>query len=306
VTSVTGRGANTERFSGFADLYDANRPSAPDELGQLLMAYAASPTPRVVDLGSGTGLSSRWAAQWATSVIGVEPNDDMRAQAQSRPVAGLAYRDGTSARTGLPADSADIVVAVQAMHWMEPITTLNEVARILRAGGVFATVDADWPPVSGAAGAELAWQWLHRRIRVFEARAARGETDEHLRLQVDDDDPALVDDDLRDSHRNRAIPGGVLSWSKSQHLERIERSGHFAFSREVLFHQSSGGGAERFIALMRSQGSYQTLRRIGLSDDQLGVTEFEARVNDAYAQMPQGLVPDLSFSWRVRLGVRAG
>ena len=167
---------NMDRFSGFANLYDANRPSPPRGLGPLLASYANVPRPTVVDLGSGTGLSSRWAASWAGSVIGIEPNDDMRAIAESRHTSGVTYLPGVSHRTGLGDGVADVVLAVQAMHWMEPEPTLAEVARILRPGGVFAIADADWPPVAGVAGAERAWATLHRRIRVFEARAAAGES----------------------------------------------------------------------------------------------------------------------------------
>lgn len=104
--------ANTDRFSGFADLYDANRPTAPAALGPLLVAYSAASSPVVVDLGSGTGLSTRWAAGWAGRVIGIEPNRDMRSQAQSRPTAGVEYREGTSSNTGLATASADVVLAV--------------------------------------------------------------------------------------------------------------------------------------------------------------------------------------------------
>jgi SAM-dependent methyltransferase len=274
------------------------------------MAYAGTESPAVVDLGSGTGLSTRWAAGWAARVIGIEPNDDMRAQAEARPLAGVTYREGTAAETGLESASADIVLAVQAMHWMEPVSTLAEVARLVRPGGVFAAVDADWPPVSGVPGAELAWRQLHRRVRVFEARASRRDTDEQLRRPIDDDDAALADDDLTDPHRNRSMPGGITSWSKSQHLERIERSGAFEFVREVLFDQvvpdqpvGSGAGAERFIALMRSQGSYQGLRRMGLDDDEIGATEFERQVHQAYADRPTDLIPPMSFSWRARIGL---
>jgi SAM-dependent methyltransferase len=305
VATVTATSGNMDRFSGFADLYDANRPSAPPELGPLLASYAGVVRPQVVDLGSGTGLSSRWAADWAASVIGIEPNPDMRAQSQSRPVEGVTYRDGTSSDTGLPAASADVVLAVQAMHWMEPVSTLAEVTRVLRPGGVFAAIDADWPPVSGVTAAEVAWQRLHRRIRVFEARAARGETADALRRPIDADDPSLADDDMADPHRNRAMPGGVVSWSKSQHLERIERSGRFAFAREVMMHQTVGGGVDRFIALLHSQGSYQGLLRLGLDDDELGVTAFEADVRDAYSHAAAA-APSLAFSWRIRLGVLPG
>ena len=43
------------------------------------------------------------------------------------------------------------------------------------------------------------------------------------------------------------------------------------------------GGAERFVALMRSQGSYQGLLRLGMTDDELGATDFEREVHAAFA-----------------------
>jgi len=291
---------NLERFTGFADVYDANRPSAPARLGRVLASYAGTERPRVVDLGSGTGLSSRWAAAWAASVIGVEPNPDMRAQAATRPLPGLSYREGTSNNTGLASQSADIVLAVQAMHWMEPQSTLFEVHRLLRPGGVFAVIDADWPPVTGSVALEQAWADVHRRIRVLETRVAQGLAGDALRAPVVDDDPSLVDDDLVDPHRNRALPDGVRSWSKSGHLERIRASGWFPFSRELVFDEHEPADRHRLVALLRSQGSYQTLRRRGLSDADIGIDRYAAEVASVVTGKDEW---PISFSWRVRVGV---
>ena len=291
---------NLERFSGFADLYDEHRPTAPAALGPVLAAYAGVDAPDVVDIGSGTGLSTRWAATWARSVVGIEPNDDMRGQAEARGTAGVTYRRGHSASTGLDDGCGDVVLAVQAMHWLEPTSTLAEVGRLLRPGGVFAVVDADWPPIAGSAAAEHAWKVLHRRIRVLEARASRGEEGGELRRPIEDEDPTFADEDLVDPHRERAMPGGVRSWSKREHLSRMSRSGHFAFTRELLFDQPIEGGADRFVALMRSQGSYQGLRRSGLSDADIGADVFERA---ARAALTAGCSIELSFSWRARIGV---
>ena len=295
-----------DRFSGFADLYDANRPSPPPEIGAVLSSYARISAPVVVDLGSGTGLSSRWAGAWAKSVIGVEPSDDMRRRAVERGGANITYRPGIADRTGLDDGCADIVLAVQAMHWMDPTPTHREVARLLRPGGVFATVDADWPPVSGVVEAEAAWAVVHKRIRVFEARLSAGEDRAELRRSIDDDDPALADEDLADPHRNRAMPGGVRSWSKTEHLGRMRASGLFAFTRELVFDAllQGEGSADRFVALLRSQGSYQALAKAGLSDGEIGADVFERDVFSGFARSTAaGRTPEISFSWRVRLGV---
>jgi len=295
-----GRSGNLARFDGFADLYDAHRATPPAALGPLLTAYAGASDPQVVDLGSGTGLSTRWAASWAGSVIGVEPNDDMRLIAEAQPGPSVRYVAAVAEATGLPDADADIVLAVQAMHWLEPGATLAEVARILRPAGVFAVVDMDWPPAIGNATAESAWEYLHRRIRVLEARVARGEADDELRAPIHDDDPALVGDDLADPHRDRAMPGGVRSWSKREHLARMRSSGHFAYTREVVMSDVVVGGTDRFIALMRSQGSYQGLLRAGLTDDEIGMTAFVEVVDAA----PGGSDGRMVCCWRIRLGVR--
>ena len=296
-----GGAGNPERFSGFADLYDRTRPTPPADLGPLLARYAGVARPVVVDLGSGTGASSRWAAGWAGSVTGIEPNDDMRAVAESRPVPGAAYRKALAEDTGLVGRSTDVVLVVQAMHWLAPGPTLAEVARILRPGGVLAVVDADWPPVTGVARAEQAWIDAHRRLRVFDARVAGGETGRQLRRPIAEDDPALVGDDLADPHQDRVLPEGVRSWAKREHLARMRASGAFGMTRELLFNQAEPGGVDRFVDLLYSQGSYQTLRRLGLTDDELGTTAFETEVSQAFAGAPAA--PGLTFCWRVRLGI---
>lgn len=302
---------NLTRFSGFADLYDEVRPMPPADLGSLVVSYAGSNRPKVVDLGSGSGLSSRWAATWAGSVIGVEPNDDMRAVAESHPAPGVTYRPGLSHRTGLADGSADVVLVVQAMHWMEPGPTLEEIARVLRPGGVLAVADTDWPPVAGSARAERAWVAVDRWQGIFEKRMAAGETGPDLHRPPEPPGEVVSTLDMATAAGVTDRGAGARSWGKSGHLPRMTESGRFAFTRELVLHSAtrteySATGtedAERFIALMRSQGSYQRLRRAGLSDEELGVSWFEAEVRAGFGERP-GATP-LVFGWRVRLGVTA-
>ena len=247
---MTDASGAVDRFSGFADLYDSVRPTPPDAIGPLLCRYANEPSPRVVDLGSGTGLSSRWAATWARSVIGVEPNDDMRAVATAQQVESVAYQSGFSFATDLPDASADVVIAVQAMHWMEPVSTLAEVARIMRPGGVFASFDADWPPVAGLARAESAWSALDGLVRT--------------------NAPHTED--------------SVKAWPRCEHLANMVASNQFAWCRELFLHQTEAGGVDRFIALLQSQGGYQSLLKQGRSLADIGADIFEREVRAAYAE----------------------
>src|SRR5215204_3013382 len=133
--------------AGFADQYDAFRPAPPPVLLDALARYAGCSAPAlVVDLGSGTGLSTRAWAERATEVVGIEPNPEMRKAAERRiGQENVRYVDGFASETGLEPASADLVTCSQSFHWMERGPVLTEAARILREGGVFAAYDYDFP-----------------------------------------------------------------------------------------------------------------------------------------------------------------
>jgi hypothetical protein len=69
-----------------------------------------------------------------------------------------------------------------------------------------------------------------------------------------------------------------------------------------VFDQPVTASADKFIALIRSQGSYQDLRKSGLTDAEIGLEEFESAVRNSW--FAAGDPTQMSFSWRVRLGVK--
>jgi SAM-dependent methyltransferase len=122
------------RRDGFADHYNAFRPKPPPVLLAALIRYAGGPPLRcVVDLGSGTGLSTRAWAGRAGEVVGVEANESMRAVAERETEEeNVRYVAAFASETGLPEGLADLVTCSQSFHWMEPAPTLAEAARLLR------------------------------------------------------------------------------------------------------------------------------------------------------------------------------
>jgi SAM-dependent methyltransferase len=91
----------------------------------------------VADVGCGPGQSSRMFLENGNRVIGVEPNEAMRAAAKEilSEFVNFTVVDGTSENTTLEDESIDFVVAAQAFHWFDAEKTWREFKRILKPSG---------------------------------------------------------------------------------------------------------------------------------------------------------------------------
>ena len=142
---------STERFSGLADIYAASRPSYPIEaIDFIIKSTGLNSNSFMVDVGCGTGISTRLFADRGIKILGIEPNEDMLLSAQraSKSKSDSAtgdtitndsdnprYVHGTAEDTGLPEEHVDAVLSAQAFHWFNPDTALAEFHRILKTGG---------------------------------------------------------------------------------------------------------------------------------------------------------------------------
>ena len=251
--------------TGFAAGYDRHRPRPPAVLLETLCRYARVERPAlVVDLGCGTGLSTRAWSGLAERVVGVEPNPAMLAAAEPAP--GVEYREAFAQDTGLEDGCADIVTCSQSLHWMDPQPTFAEAARILRPGGLFAAYDYDWPPVIDPE--------VDEAYEAYQGR--RGEM-----------------------RRNRGIQRGADRWAKPGHLERMRESGQFRFCRELLFHSIEDGNADRVVGFAYSLGLPAAVDDPEL-ERELRVAELE---EVARRVLGDRTVPFL-FGYRARVGVR--
>ena len=252
--------------AGFATQYDRFRPRPPRALLDVLCRHARVERPAlVVDLGCGTGLSTRAWSGIAERAVGVEPNAAMLSAVEPAP--GVEYREAFAQETGLDDGCADIVTCSQSLHWMEPEPTFAEVARILRPGGVFAAYDYDWPPVVDPELDEAYAEYQRRRAG-FRAR--------------------------------HGVERGADRWPKHEHLDRMRASGRFRFCREILLHSEERGDADRVVGFTRSLGLPVVDLTYEDADDELGVGELEAVARRVLGDRTVPFV----FGYRVRVGVR--
>ena len=119
-----------EGFGADAGRYDRARPGYPAALvGQVT---AASPGPRVLDVGCGTGIAARQFQAAGCRVLGVDPDARM---------ADLARQSGVEVEVAAfetwdPAGRAfDAVIAGQAWHWVDPAAGAAKAAQVLHPGG---------------------------------------------------------------------------------------------------------------------------------------------------------------------------
>ncbi len=209
-----------ERFLGYADTYDEGRPKLPSKAIEILKIYLKKDINTIVDIGCGTGLSTEVCILFADNVIGIEPSIDMLSKARTKENEKMKFIQGYGDKTGLENECADIVICSQAFHWMKPESTLKEVYRILKKGGVFAVIDADYPPV------------INKELE---------QLDGYLRRKT----VSL------ENHDNKWVT------NKTEHLNNIRKSGLFEYSREICFAHTEKYAQERFKKFLLSQSSMQ-------------------------------------------------
>lgn len=139
----------TKRFSDRAADYVRYRPHYPEALVEVLRrAIGLEPGWRVADVGSGTGLSSERFVQAGCTVLGVEPNREMReaAEASYAGTPRFLSLDGRAEATGIDAGSVDLYVSGQAFHWFDKAAARAEALRILGRPKRALLMWNDWSP----------------------------------------------------------------------------------------------------------------------------------------------------------------
>jgi len=166
----------TERFSSRVEDYVRSRPSYPRAAIDLLATRCAlSPAAVVADIGSGTGILTELLLESGARVIGVEPNDAMRAAAEARLGAQARFRsvNGTAEATTLPPASIDLLVAGQAFHWFDVDKARREALRLLRSAGFAALLWNERPPEATAFLADYEALLLRHAAEYGEITASR-------------------------------------------------------------------------------------------------------------------------------------
>ena len=193
---------NFKQWSVLPDVYDDSRPAPPEIIKKIILSWLGKAPNAVVDVGCGTGLSTIIWKDVAAEIIGIEPNDDMRAIADKNvKCGGIDFKKGISNEINLPSDYADIITVSQAFHFMDIDSTLFEFHRVLRENGILAIYDFTLPPIVGW---EIEQAFLELRAKC-------------TKIWYSQENPPVLND-------------------KATYYDRIKSFGKFRYSREVECH----------------------------------------------------------------------
>ncbi len=260
--------SNLDRFTGSAKIYQKARPIMPLYTIETIKRYIGRKPDTVVDLGCGTGLSTYIWQGHCNRIIGIDPNEDMLSIAKGQNSGNVEFIKAASEQTGLEDNSADAVVCSQSFHWMQPDATLKEVDRILKKGGVFASVDCDWPPVAD-------WQAELEFYRLFEKV-----------YKIEYGLPEL---------RSK-----FTFWDKNKQLTYLKNCGYFRFAREIVFSYRESCTADRFINLAVSQSSLQNILKHDASLIEEDLEDFKNKTKEIFQEKEF----DIDFCYRLRIAVK--
>lgn len=261
--------ANIDRFSGFSKIYNRSRPATPRKIIDIAVESLGRTPELVVDLGSGTGLSTKLWNDIAVEVIGVEPNEEMRLEAERiNKFENIKFINGLSNNIPLLSGEADIITCSQSFHWMEPKSTLKEIGRVLKPGGVLLIYNCHWPPI--------------------------------VNIKIDEKFKKLINkaEDILKIKENEVEK--AKKWNKSEHTDEMKKSGEFKFVKEITIQNKVIYSNEKFIDLALSFGGVQTVMKKYNEDIQAYIEEFKQNVYEEFGDKAREIV----FYYSIRIGIK--
>lgn len=127
-----------KRLGKFGDMvkdYERARRTYSPDVFKYLKKEIDIANPKILDLGCGTGISTRQLVGYGT-VVGCDPDPIMLKAARAHKTSKkIKYVVGKADRLAFKDESFDIVTAFAAFHWFNDKKSMNEIRRVLKPGG---------------------------------------------------------------------------------------------------------------------------------------------------------------------------
>ncbi len=149
---------DSQRFDSVAKLYDAYRPSYPNELIEDVIHISGIQSEgRILEIGSGTGKATLLFAQRGYTILCLEPGQNLIEVARKNLV---SYPQVSFVRTRFEKwkcnqDKFDLVISAQAYHWVPEEVRYKKTASVLKHQGYLAAFWNMYPGMDGKIRQEL-------------------------------------------------------------------------------------------------------------------------------------------------------
>ena len=130
-----------DHFSGHASLYANTRPDYPEELFRTLAAMSPGKS-CAWDCATGNGQAARPLTKYFEAVYATDASQQQIEQ--SRKFDRVYYHVATAEASAIAAETIDLVVVAQALHWFNISAFVDEVRRVLKKDGILATWCYPW------------------------------------------------------------------------------------------------------------------------------------------------------------------
>ncbi len=128
----------SERFDGVAELYDAYRPSYPDELIETILSVSkVPPGAKILEIGSGTGQATAPFAQRGFKILCIEPGRKLAAVAAKKfsSNANVEFKCVRFEEWTEQPNEFDLAISAQAFHWIPKDVGYRKAACALKEKG---------------------------------------------------------------------------------------------------------------------------------------------------------------------------
>lgn len=236
-----------KRFLKIEEVYHHSRPRPPKVLKDIvLQILQKSYLDLVIDLGCGTGISTNFWSNISRQVLGLDISDKMLAYAQNMDNQNnVKFLQSSSNNISSKSANADLLYVSQAIHWMNPLKTSDEVYRVLKKNGIYLALNANLNPLI-TPEIDILYTELWKQVNKVQHKLN--------------------------------IKNESKKWSFLDHMSHINELSKFNNLRKIKFSKKEKGSVERLVNLVNSIGMVNLLKQNGASDETLGIKRFKKEI----------------------------